>query len=46
MANLVLYMKCGNWVHGRCANSKRFTTRLATCFFFLRFRRMMEGMVN
>ena len=25
MANSVLYVKCGKWIHGRCAKVKRVT---------------------
>ena len=32
MANSVLCTKCGNWIHGRCANIKKVTARLVTRF--------------
>ena len=41
MANSVLCTKYGNWVHGRCANINRVTTRWATCFFCPRYRGIM-----
>ena len=35
-ANSVLYTKCGNWVHGKCAKTKRVTPRLAMHFVCLK----------
>ena len=32
MANLVLCVKCGKWIHGRCAKVKRVTPRLGRDF--------------
>ena len=32
MANSALCTKCGNWVHGKCAKTKRATARLAMHF--------------
>ena len=29
MANAVLCKSCGNWIHGRCAKTKRVTNRFA-----------------
>ena len=46
MANSALGTKCGNWSHGRSANTKRVTTRLATRFVCSRCREMREGMVD
>ena len=43
MANLVLYTKCRNWVHGRCTKIKRVTTRLAMRFVCSRNRGMMDA---
>ena len=46
MGNLVLRMKCGNWVHGRCAKIKGVTTRLAPRFVCSRCRGIFEGTVD
>ena len=36
MADSVLCIKCGNWVHGKCAKIKRATARLAMYFVCLK----------
>ena len=46
MANSVLCTKCGNWVHGRCAKTKRVTARLVIHFVCSRCRGIMEGTVD
>ena len=46
MANSVLCTKCGNWVHGKYANIKRATARLATHFVCSKCKGIMEGTVD
>ena len=46
MADSVLCTKCGNLVHGKCAQIKRVTTRLATHFVCLKCKGIMKGTVN
>ena len=46
MANSMLFTKCENWIHGRCAKIKRVTVRLEMCFFCWRCRKTMEGTVD
>ena len=46
MANSVLCTKCGNWVHGRCAKTKRATGRLAIYFVCSNCREIMEGTMD
>ena len=46
MANSVLCTKCGNWVHGKCAKTKRTTARLAMHFVCSKCKRIMEGTVD
>ena len=46
MANSVLCMKCGNWVHGRRARTKRVTARLAMRFDCWKCRRIKEGTID
>ena len=46
MANSVLCTKGTNWVHGRFAQIKRVTARLAMHFVCAKCRRMMEGTVD
>ena len=46
MANSVLYTKCGNWVHGKCAKIKRVTDRLAMRFVCLKCKGIMEETVD
>ena len=46
MTNSVLCTKCGNWVHGRCAKTKRVTARLAMHFLCLKCKEIVEGMVD
>ena len=45
MANSVLCTKCKNWVHGRFAQTKRATARLAMHFVFLKCRGIMQETV-
>ena len=42
MANSVLLTKCGNWVHGKCAEIKRATARLAMHFVCLKCKGIMD----
>ena len=46
MASSVLFTKCENWVHGRCAKIKRVTARLAMHFVCLKFKEIMKGTVD
>ena len=46
MANSVLYIKCGNWVHGRCAKIKKVNTRLAMFFICSKCIGIMEETVD
>ena len=46
IANSVLYTKCGNWVHGKCAKITTATARLAMQFACLKCKGIMERMVN
>ena len=46
MANSVLCTKCGNWVHATCAKIKRITAKLAMRFVCLRYKEIMERMVD
>ena len=46
MANSVLCTKCRSWVQGRCSKIKRATTRLAIHFICLKYKGIMEEMVD
>ena len=46
MADSVLCIKCGNWVHGKCAKIKRATAGLAMYFVCLKCKGIMEGTMN
>ena len=46
MANSVLCTKCGSWVHGKCAKTKRVTARLAMHFVCLKCKGIMEGTMD
>ena len=46
MVNSVLCIKCGNWVHGRCAKIKRATARLAMHFIRSKCKGIIEGTVD
>ena len=46
MANSVLWTKCENWVHGRCAKIKRVTNRLTMHFICSKCRRIMKRTVD
>ena len=47
MANSVLCIKCGNWVHGKCAKIKRATRAgLAKHFVCLKCKGIMEGTMD
>ena len=46
MANSVLWTKCGNSVHGKCAKIKRATARLAMHFVRSKCTKIMEEMVD
>ena len=42
----MLCTKCGNWIHGRCAKTKRATDKLAMHFICSKCKGIMEGMVD
>ena len=44
--NLVLCIKCRNWVHGRCAKIKKFTVRLTMDFVCSKYIGIMEETVD
>ena len=46
MANSVLYTKCENWVHSRCAKIKRVTAKLAMHFVCWKCKGIIEGTMN
>ena len=46
MANSVLCIKCGNWLHGRCAKIKKVTARLAMHFICSKCKGIMEETVD
>ena len=46
MANLALCTKCGNWVYGRCAKTKRATARSAMHFICSKCKEIMEGTMD
>ena len=46
MTNSVLCVKCGKWIHGRCAKVKRVTPKLARDFVCGRCEKGDEGMVE
>ena len=46
MANSVLCTKCGSWVHGRCAEIKGVTARLAMHFVCSKCKGIMERTVH
>ena len=46
MANSVLCIKCGNWAHGKCAEIKRVTARLAMDFVCSKCKGITEETVN
>ena len=46
MANSMFCTKCGNWVHGRCAEIKRATARLAMHFVCLKCKGIMVGTMH
>ena len=46
MANSVLCVKCGKWIHGRCAKVKRVTLRLGRDFVCGRCKKQVDGLVE
>ena len=46
MANSVLCVKCGKWIHGRCAKVKRVTARLGRDFVCGRCNNQVNGFVG
>ena len=46
MANSVLCIKCGKWVHGKCTKIKRATSRLAMHFACSKCEGIMEGTMD
>ena len=46
MANSVLCVKCGKWIHGRCAEVKRVTSRLGRDFVCGRCKKQANGLVE
>ena len=46
MANSVLCVKCGNWIHGRCVKVKRVTPRLGKDFVCGRCKQVDDGLVE
>ena len=43
MANSVLSVKCGKWIHGRCMKVKRVILRLGRDFVYGRFKKQADG---
>ena len=46
MANSVLCVKCGKWIHGRCVKVKRVTLRLGRDFVCGRCKKQVDGLVE
>ena len=46
MVNSVLCTKCGNWVHGKCAEIKRVTARMAMHFVCSKCKGIMQATVD
>ena len=46
MANSVLCVKCGKWIHGRCVKVKRGTPRLGRDFVCGRCKKQVDGLVE
>ena len=46
MANSVLHVKCGKWIHGRCTKVKRVTPRLGRDFVCGRCKQIDDGLVE
>ncbi|XP_068729026.1 uncharacterized protein [Montipora capricornis] len=46
MANSVLCVKCGKWIHGRCVKVKRVTWRLGRDFVCGRCKKQADGLVE
>ena len=46
MANSVLCVKCGKWIHGRCVKVKRVTPRLGRDFVCGRCKKQVDGLVK
>ena len=46
MANSVLCVKCGKWIHGRCAKVKRVTLRLGRDFVCGRCKKQVDLLVE
>ena len=46
MANSVLCVKCGKWIHGRCPKVKRVTSRLGRDFVCGRCKKQADGLAE
>ena len=46
MANSVLCVKCGKWIHGRCAKVKGVTPRLGKDFVYGSCKKQANGLVG
>ena len=46
MANSVLCVKCGKWIHGRCVKVKRATPRLGRDFVCGQCKKQVDGLVE
>ena len=46
MANSVLCVKCGKWIHGRCTKNNRVTSRLGRDFVCGRCKTQVDGLVE
>ena len=46
MANSVICVNCGKWVHGRCARMKRVTPSLAESFVCEKCKNISKGVVE
>ena len=46
MANSVLCVKCGKWIHGRCVKVKRVIPRLGRDFVCGRCKKQVDGLVE
>ena len=46
MANSVFCVKCGKWIHGRCAKVKRVTLKLGRDFVCGRCKKQADGLVE
>ena len=46
MANSVLCVKCGKWIHGRCMKVKRVTPRFERDFVCGRCKKQVDGLLE